>query len=665
MAALIPRPDYPPYSARSADEGREEVDGILSRMEHKVHKEYLQAAREMKKKADDYLVQFLAEDERRAKMVAEGKMSAAEWKQWRISHIASGRRWYEQAAVLAADMTNANKIAAGIINGELPEVFATGFNYALYQGEITGGFQTSFTLYDRETVARLLKEEPELLPIEPKIDVPKDMLWNTKQLTSAMTQAIVQGEKIEDIASRLVSSVAGMNENTAIRNARTATTSAENGGRYNGYRKLKAAGADLTIEWCATLDGRTRHTHRMLDGQRRDVDKHFEVDGQKILYAGDPYAPQGLVWNCRCTLLCWVKGFEESLMLKAQTHPDGMSYAEWKTAKQEEYERRKASPKKPRVNPDNPAYGTPTAEEKAKAAAAAAKLEQSKKPAYHFDYDVAGKDAVNKHLAEMHGIEREQWEKNLANANIQVVPAGSRPSAEHINGVVYLFDTSSDDTVFHEVSHAIDKSCVKIEFENTGKSLRMGVWKEQEPFTAESSGARWAADRLYELRSKDGDGQSSYFDDMSALYDWLGVPHVNGKTDMPTNKVELLLDEKLLAFKSKFGSDASSTLSDMIDAITLGQYENLVWIHGGHGSEYWMRDASRRWGEAWAELSALHAQQNTAAIAEIRKILPETTDAVETVWSVVYERKPFEYVRREETERRVSQSVLRISPADV
>ncbi len=357
MAALIPRPDYPPYSARSADEGREEVDGILSRMEHKVHKEYLQAAREMKKKADDYLAQFLAEDERRAKMVAEGKMSAAEWKQWRISHIATGRRWYEQAAVLAEDMTNANKIAAGIINGELPEVFATGFNYALYQGEITGGFQTSFTLYDRETVARLLKEEPELMPIEAKINVPKDMLWNTKQLTSAMTQAIVQGEKIEDIALRLVSSVAGMNENTAIRNARTATTSAENGGRYNGYRKLKAAGADLTIEWCATLDGRTRHTHRMLDGQRRDVDKPFEVDGQKILYAGDPYAPQGLVWNCRCTLLCWVKGFEESLMLKAQTHPDGMSYAEWKYAKQEEYERRKAEPKKPRVNPDNPAYG--------------------------------------------------------------------------------------------------------------------------------------------------------------------------------------------------------------------------------------------------------------------------------------------------------------------
>lgn len=355
MAALIPRPNYPPYSARSADEGREEVDGILSRMEHKVHKEYTQAAREMKKKADDYLAFFVVEDEKRVKLLKAGKITADEYKQWRISHIATGRRWYEMAAVLAADMTNANQIAASIINGYMPDVFTVGYNYSLYQGEIAGGFQTSFTLYDRETVMRLMKEEPELLPVEAKINVSEDMLWNTKQLASAMTQAIMQGEKIEDIAERLVSSVAGMNERTAIRNARTATTSAENGGRYNGYRRLKAAGVDLTIEWQATLDGRTRHTHRLLDGQRRNVDEPFEVDGQKILYAGYPYAPQGLIWNCRCTMLAWVKGFEENIFLKAQTHPDNMSYAEWKFAKQEEYERQK-KPKKRKPNPDNPAY---------------------------------------------------------------------------------------------------------------------------------------------------------------------------------------------------------------------------------------------------------------------------------------------------------------------
>lgn len=356
MAALIPRPNYPPYSASGAiDAGREETDKILSEMERKVHKTYEQAAREMKAKADEYLNSFLKEDMRLAKLVKAGKMKAEDYKNWRISHIATGRRWYEMAYVLATDMTNANMIAASIINGYMPEVFAVGYNYALYQGELTGGFQTSFTLYDRDTVMRLISEEPDLLPIEAKMNVAEDLRWNVQQISSSMAQSIVQGETIDQIADRLVTNVAGMNERTAIRNARTATTSAENGGRYDGYRRLKSAGVDLTVEWQATLDGRTRHTHRLLDGQRRKVDEPFEVDGQKILYAGDPYAPQGLIWNCRCTMLCWVKGFESNLMLKANTYPDNMSYAEWKFAKQEEYDRQKSN-KKRKPNPDNPAY---------------------------------------------------------------------------------------------------------------------------------------------------------------------------------------------------------------------------------------------------------------------------------------------------------------------
>lgn len=367
MAALIPRPKYPPYSVNKGDAGRKEVDLILSGMEKKIYNTYREAAVEMRKKADEYLAQFVKEDARLLKLVQNGKMDADDYTRWRISHIATGRRWYEMAYVLATDMTNANQIAASIINGFMPDVFAVGYNYALYQGEMTGGFKTSFSLYDRDTVMRLISENPELLPVEAKINVPVDMRWNVEQLSSAMTQSILQGEAIEKIANRLVSNVAGMNERTAIRNARTATTSAENGGRYNGYRRLKSAGVDLTVEWQATLDGRTRHTHRLLDGQRRNVDEPFEVDGQKILYAGDPYAPQGLIWNCRCTMLAWVKGFEENIFLKAQTHPDNMSYAEWKFEKEEDIRKKQYAKKKEKqkrkkkrkykVNPDNPSYG--------------------------------------------------------------------------------------------------------------------------------------------------------------------------------------------------------------------------------------------------------------------------------------------------------------------
>ena len=359
MAALIPRPNYPPYSASGAvDAGREEVDEILLRLERRVHREYVQAAREMKEKADAYLAYFQEEDAKRAQWVADGKITDAEYKQWRISHIATGRRWYEMAYVLTTDMTNTNQIASSMINGYLPDVFAVGYNYGLYQGEITGGFQTSFTLYDRDTVIRLMRDNPDLLPIEASVNVPKDLLWNRQQLSSIMTQGILQGETIDQIANRIATAMPSMNEKTAIRHARTAFTSAENGGRYESYRRMKKAGVDLTVEWCATLDGRTRHTHRLADGERRDVDEPFDVDGYNIMYAGDPQAPQRLIWNCRCTMLAWVKDFEPSDELKYQTRPDNMSYSEWKYAKQAEYEQQQERARqRAQINPDNPSYG--------------------------------------------------------------------------------------------------------------------------------------------------------------------------------------------------------------------------------------------------------------------------------------------------------------------
>lgn len=338
MAGLIPRPSYPPYSATGIDEGRAEVDRLLLATEKKVHGVYEQAAKEMKEKADSFLAQFVKEDKERAAKVASGELSFDEYTRWRTTHILQGRRFYEMAEVLATDMTNSDKIAAAIINGSLPDVFAVGYNYALYQGELTGGFQTSFTLYDRDTVMRLMEEEPELLPVQAKINVPKEMRWNKRHIASSMTQSLMQGERLEDVAKRMAASVAGMNERQAVRNARTAYTSAENGGRYNGFRRLSGAGVDLVLEWCATLDDRTRHEHRLLDGQRRKVDEPFVVDGESILYAGDPYAPQGLIWNCRCTILSYVKGFEENREVKAEAFPDDEydSYADWKFMKRSE-----------------------------------------------------------------------------------------------------------------------------------------------------------------------------------------------------------------------------------------------------------------------------------------------------------------------------------------
>lgn len=90
---------------------------------------------------------------------------------------------------------------------------------------------------------------------------------------------------------------------SAIRTARTATTAAQNAGRMDSYHAAEGMGIKLKKEWLATLDGRTRHAHAMLDGQTAETDKPFHVDDYEIMYPGGTSAPGYLVYNCRCTLI--------------------------------------------------------------------------------------------------------------------------------------------------------------------------------------------------------------------------------------------------------------------------------------------------------------------------------------------------------------------------
>jgi hypothetical protein len=49
------------------------------------------------------------------------------------------------------------------------------------------------------------------------------------------------------------------------------------------------------------------------------------------------------------------------------------------------------------------------------------------------------------------------------------------------------------------------------------------------------------------------------------------------------------------------------------------------------------------------------------ALKELASLLPETHNTVNTVWEVYYDGQVFEHTIREETERRLSEQVFRIS----
>ena len=156
------------------------------------------------------------------------------------------------------------------------------------------------------------------------------------RLQSVILQGILQGESIPNLSKRIAETMGEINHKATIRYARTAVTGAENAGRADAYRRAEALGVDMEQEWQAVHDMRTRHEHRQLDGQRRPVGEPFEVDGEEILYPGDPAAPGHLIWNCRCRLRGIVAGLEpQARKYRSLDDIEGMTYEEWKASKVE------------------------------------------------------------------------------------------------------------------------------------------------------------------------------------------------------------------------------------------------------------------------------------------------------------------------------------------
>ena len=281
---------------------------------------------------------FRLKDQKWREWVDDGTKTMQEYNEWRYGQIAVGQRWEAMKDTIAHDIHNTNMIAKSITQGYMPEVYANNFNYGTYEAEVGSHINTSFTLYDKQTVERIMRDDPDLLPAPGKktskrIAEGKDVLWNKKQIQSVMTQGILQGESIPKISKRLATTVGDKNYKAAIRNARTMTTGAQNAGRMDSYKRAESMGIDMEVEWIATLDGRTRHEHRMLDGQMRPVGKPFEVEGVKIQYAGDPHAPGNMIYNCRCTLAGHVKGFDAAEVDRDTSAIGDMTYDEWKKSK--------------------------------------------------------------------------------------------------------------------------------------------------------------------------------------------------------------------------------------------------------------------------------------------------------------------------------------------
>lgn len=159
------------------------------------------------------------------------------------------------------------------------------------------------------------------------------MKWNERQIQSVMMQFLLQGESIPNIASWLAYTVGETDRKASIRNARTLTTGVQNAGRTDSFKRANEMGIQTAKQWIAALDDRTRHWHAELDGEIVENDEPFENEYGKIMYPGDPLAEPANIYNCRCTLVAAIKGFDKDLSDRYDEKLGKMSYSQWKASK--------------------------------------------------------------------------------------------------------------------------------------------------------------------------------------------------------------------------------------------------------------------------------------------------------------------------------------------
>lgn len=325
------------------DEAHDAVDAEIKELAKKINAEYREAAKRVTEQLKRGLREY--ERDRRAKSAEYAKRisrltdqtaknaMAKEFQAWRDAALAEATAREDLLAKINYEILDADKLAREIVAGRTGEVFSANVAWGTWQVERgLGSTCTAWTLYDQDTVARLLSENPDLYPV-PDLDVQKAWRLNAQHLRSTITQAAVSGASIDDIAKD-VRRVMAMNVRDSVRVARTAMTGAENAGRVNAYQRAQSMGIELEQMWLATLDGRTRPSHRAIDGESVPVSATFS---NGCRFPGDPSGPAAEVMNCRCTLIANLRGFERDVRTldgRWSRLPDGMTYEQWRRMKE-------------------------------------------------------------------------------------------------------------------------------------------------------------------------------------------------------------------------------------------------------------------------------------------------------------------------------------------
>lgn len=194
------------------------------------------------------------------------------------------------------DTLNSNQFEK--ISDYLTKSYEDGFIGALYN--IQGQGIPLIIPIDQEQIVNALTTKSKLSKSLYE-SLGEDITLLKNRIRANVSRGIASNMSYADIARNIANS-SNIGMNNAFRIARTEGHRIQNQSAMDAANQAKEKGADVVKQWDASLDKRTRASHRQLDGQTREIDEPFEINGYKAMQPGGFGIPS-LDINCRCALL--------------------------------------------------------------------------------------------------------------------------------------------------------------------------------------------------------------------------------------------------------------------------------------------------------------------------------------------------------------------------
>lgn len=185
----------------------------------------------------------------------------------------------------------------------LQDCYLTGHTAVLYELQ-SDGLRLSLPIPQDKVYQAAVNDTKLVKPLYDSIG--EDFAELKKHITDIVSAGFASGASYGDMANQITGKMIGnyaTMRGGALGRAklivRTEGNRIANAARLEAARTAKQQGADLVKQWDSTMDKKTRPHHVQLDGQVRELDEPFEVDGRKAQAPGRfGIASEDI--NCRC-----------------------------------------------------------------------------------------------------------------------------------------------------------------------------------------------------------------------------------------------------------------------------------------------------------------------------------------------------------------------------